>query len=42
VPVVFNKSLALQKERFEQGEKKLGYSGLCKQLTEWKAQTSSV
>jgi putative transposase len=30
---VFNKALALQKERYEQGEKKLGYAGLCKALT---------
>jgi putative transposase len=35
---VFNKALALQKERHEQGEKKLGYAALCKRLTEWKAQ----
>ncbi|MCO5120337.1 MAG: transposase [Burkholderiaceae bacterium] len=33
---VFNKALALQKERYEQGEKKLGYAGLCKLLTEWR------
>ena len=33
---VFNKVLALQKERFEQGEKKLGYAGLCKLLTVWR------
>lgn len=33
---VFNKALALQKERFERGEKKLGYAGLCKRLTEWR------
>ncbi|MCK0509125.1 RNA-guided endonuclease InsQ/TnpB family protein [Aromatoleum anaerobium] len=33
---VFNKALALQKERYEQGEKKLGYAGLCKRLTEWR------
>ncbi|SIR56346.1 putative transposase [Aeromonas sp. RU39B] len=33
---VFNKALALQKERFEQGEKKLGYAGLCKLLTGWR------
>ncbi|NMG15137.1 RNA-guided endonuclease InsQ/TnpB family protein [Aromatoleum bremense] len=33
---VFNKALALQKERHEQGEKKLGYVGLCKLLTEWR------
>ncbi len=33
---VFNRALALQKERYEQGEKKLGYAGLCKLLTEWR------
>jgi putative transposase len=33
---VFNKALALQKERFAQGEKKLGYADLCKTLTEWR------
>ncbi|OZG41672.1 cytosine methyltransferase [Aeromonas sp. A35_P] len=33
---VFNKALALQKERYEQREKKLGYAGLCKRLTEWR------
>jgi putative transposase len=33
---VFNKALALQKERYEQGEKKLGYAGLCKELTNWR------
>jgi len=33
---VFNKTLALQKEHDEQGEKKLGYAGLCKALTQWK------
>jgi putative transposase len=33
---VFNKALALQKERYEQGEKKLGYARLCKLLTEWR------
>ncbi|MFT4100339.1 MAG: RNA-guided endonuclease TnpB family protein [Burkholderiaceae bacterium] len=32
----FNKALALQKERYEQGEKKLGYAGLCRLLTEWR------
>ena len=30
---VFNKALALQKGRYEQGEKKLGYAGLCMLLT---------
>ncbi len=33
---VFNKALALQKERFERGEKKLGYAALCKELTGWR------
>ncbi len=33
---VYNKALALQKERFARGEKKLGYAGLCKLLTEWR------
>jgi putative transposase len=33
---VFNKALALQKERYERGEKKLGYAGLCKELTAWR------
>ena len=33
---VFNKALALQKARYEQGEKKLGYAGLCKLLNSFK------
>ena len=33
---VFNKALAMQKERHEQYEKKLGYADLCKQLTAWR------
>ena len=33
---VFNKALALQKERYGHGEKKLGYAGLCKELTAWR------
>jgi putative transposase len=33
---VFNRALALQKSLHEQGEKKVGYAGLCKQLTEWR------
>ena len=33
---VFNKALALQKALYERGEKKLGYAGLCKMLTEWR------
>lgn len=34
--VVFNEALSLQKARYEQGEKKLGYAGLCKLLTAWR------
>ena len=33
---VFNKALALQEERHELGEKKLGYAGLCRELTAWR------
>jgi putative transposase len=33
---VFNKALALQKERYERGEQKLSYAGLCKLLTQWR------
>lgn len=33
---VFNKALALQKARYERGEKKLGYAELCKELTAWR------
>ncbi|AQR66745.1 cytosine methyltransferase [Aquaspirillum sp. LM1] len=39
---VFNKALALQKERYEQGKKKLGYAGLCKLLTEWRHSTETA
>lgn len=39
---VFNKGLAMQKERYEIGEKKLGYAGLCKLLTEWKSGADSA
>jgi putative transposase len=34
---VFNRALALQKARYESGEKKLGYAGLCKELTGWRS-----
>ena len=34
--VVFNEALALQKERYDQGQKRLGYAGLCKELTAWR------
>ncbi len=33
---VFNAALAMQKSLYEQGDKKLGYAGLCKQLTAWR------
>jgi putative transposase len=33
---VYNKGLALQKARFDAGEKKLGYAELCKRLTDWR------
>jgi len=39
---VFNKALAMQKVRYEQGEKKLSYAGLCKSLTEWKVQAETI
>ena len=33
---VYNRALALQRERYERGQKKLGYAGLCKELTAWR------
>ncbi|HLA34472.1 MAG TPA: transposase, partial [Rhodocyclaceae bacterium] len=39
---LYNKALALQKERYAGGEKKLGYAALCKALTEWKSQPEYV
>jgi putative transposase len=39
---VFNKALALQKGRYVQDEKKLGYAGLCKLLTEWRNSTETA
>ena len=33
---VYNKGLALQKERWEDGKKNLGYAALCKELTAWR------
>ena len=38
--VVFNEALALHKTRHERGEKKLGYAGLCKELTAWRSGTA--
>ena len=34
--VVFNEALMLQKRRFEQGDKRLGYAELCEELTAWR------
>ncbi|GBO89191.1 RNA-guided endonuclease InsQ/TnpB family protein [Marinobacter salsuginis] len=39
---VFNKALGLQKARYDQGEKKLNYAGLCKQITEWRNAPETV
>jgi len=39
---VFNMALALQKHRYEQGEKKLGYAGLCRLLTDWRNSTETA
>lgn len=33
---IYNRALAEQKVRYAEGEKKLGYAGLCKQLTAWR------
>lgn len=33
---VYNRALALQKERDERGDRRLGYAGLCKELTAWR------
>src|ERR1700676_565032 len=38
---VFNQALALQKLRYERGEKKLGYAGLCQLLTQWRNGTET-
>ncbi|QWY74500.1 MAG: helix-turn-helix domain-containing protein [Ferrovum myxofaciens] len=38
---VFNKALAMQKAIYEGGEKKVGYAGLCKELTTWKNSTGN-
>jgi len=39
---VFNKALAMQKARYEQGEKKQGYAGLCKSLTAWRNESETL
>ena len=38
---VYNKGLAVQKARFEAGETKLTYAGLCKLLTQWRGETQT-
>jgi putative transposase len=38
---VFNTALAVQKERYERGERKLSYAGLCKLLTQWRNGTET-
>jgi len=38
---VYNKGLALQKARFDAGEKKLNYAALCKLLTQWRSETQT-
>ncbi len=35
--VVVNEALNLQKARYERGAKRLGYAGLCKELTAWRS-----
>jgi putative transposase len=37
---VFNKALALQKSLHDDGQKKLSYAGMCKELTFWKDEIS--
>jgi putative transposase len=39
---VFNKALALQRERYEQGEKRLGYARLCRLLVAWRARPETA
>ncbi len=39
---VFNKAPNLQKKRYEAGESRLGYAGLCKRLTEWRNSTEAA
>lgn len=38
---MFNKALALQKDRYERGDKKLGCAGLCTELTAWRNGTET-
>ena len=38
---VYNRGLALQKARFDAGEKRFNYAGLCKLLTRWRSETGT-
>src|SRR5580692_8373275 len=38
---VYNRGLALQKARFDAGEKRLNYAELCKLLTQWRRETET-
>ena len=39
---VRNRALSLQQARFAAGDKKLGYAGLCKELTQWRADPATA
>ena len=39
---VFNHALALQKQRYRQGEKRLGYAALCRLLTTWRQSSETA
>jgi putative transposase len=39
---VYNKALAVQKARFDAGQKKLNYAGLCKLLTQWRSENETI
>lgn len=39
---VFNRGVALQKERYANGEKRLSYAGLCKELTQWRREDATA
>lgn len=39
---IYNQALALQKQRYEQGDKKLNYAGLCKMVTQLKREKETV
>lgn len=39
---VYNRALALQRARYERGEKTLSYAGLCKELTAWRNDPATI